>query len=151
MFSGRVQQRKGLASPTTAALDTPYTQDFDTLATSGTANTTLPNGWDLAETGTSSRNNGGYAAITGSDSAGDVYSFGASPSIERAYGTLLSETLTPTIGASFTNSTGSTITTLAIAYVGEQWRLGASGRGADRLDPCLSHGQLPFGGCPPRG
>jgi uncharacterized protein len=116
------------------ALDTPYTQDFDTLATSGTANTFLPNGWDLAETGTSSRNNGAYAASTGSDNAGDVYSFGASASIERAYGTLLSGTLTPTIGASFTNSTGSTITTLAIAYVGEQWRLGASVRGADRLD-----------------
>jgi uncharacterized protein len=116
------------------ALDTPYTQDFDTLANSGTANTFLPNGWDLAETGTSSRNNGAYAASTGSDNAGDVYSFGASASIERAYGTLLSGTLTPTIGASFTNSTGSTITTLAIAYVGEQWRLGTSGRGADRLD-----------------
>ena len=116
------------------ALDTPYTQDFDTLATSGTANTFLPNGWDLAETGTSTRNNGAYAASTGSDNAGDVYSFGALASIERAYGTLLSGTLTPTIGASFTNSTGSTITTLSIAYVGEQWRLGASGRGADRLD-----------------
>jgi hypothetical protein len=48
--------------------------------------------------------------------------------------TLLSGTLTPTISASFTNSTGSTITTLSIAYVGEQWRLGASGRGPDRLD-----------------
>jgi hypothetical protein len=56
------------------------------LATSGTANTFLPNGWDLAETGTSTRNNGAYAASTGSDNAGDVYSFGASASIERAYG-----------------------------------------------------------------
>jgi hypothetical protein len=116
------------------ALDTPYTEHFDTLANSGTANTVLPIGWDLAEAGTSTRNNGAYAASTGSDNAGDIYSFGASASIERAYGTLLSGTLTPTIGASFTNSTGSTITTLSIAYVGEQWRLGTSGRGADRLD-----------------
>ena len=44
------------------ALDTPYTEQFDTLANSGTANTALPNGWDLAETGTSTRNNGAYAA-----------------------------------------------------------------------------------------
>jgi hypothetical protein len=102
------------------ALDTPYTEHFDTLANSGTANTVLPIGWDLAEAGTSTRNNGAYAASTGSDNAGDIYSFGASASIERAYGTLLSGTLTPTIGASFTNSTGSTVTTLTISYVGEQ-------------------------------
>jgi hypothetical protein len=37
------------------------------------------------------------------------------------------------VGASFTNGTGQTITALAIAYTGEQWRLGTAGR-ADRLD-----------------
>ena len=35
------------------AVDTAYTQDFDTLASSGTANTALPEGWWLAESGTS--------------------------------------------------------------------------------------------------
>jgi hypothetical protein len=113
---------------------TPYTQPFDTLATSGTVNTVLPTGWELAESGTSTRNNGAYAAGTGSDNAGDVYSFGALGSTERAFGTLLSGTLTPTIGASFTNNTGGPVTGLTISYVGEQWRLGASARGADRLD-----------------
>src|SRR5262249_19766484 len=32
------------------------------------------------------------------------------------------------------NNTGFTITDLVISYTGEQWRLGTSGRGADRID-----------------
>jgi len=116
-----------------------YTQNFDTLATSGTANTTLPTGWELSESGTSARNNSAYAAGTGSDNAGDVYSFGASGNSERAYGTLRSGTLVPIIGASFTNNTGKPITSLVIAYTGEMWRAGVTNRGAaDRLDFQLS-------------
>src|SRR5574341_2492252 len=114
-------QAAGSISLTT--LDTAYTQDFNTLATTGTANTPVPTGWDLNETGTSSRNNGAYAASNGSDNAGDVYSFGATGNTERAFGSLQSGTLNPTIGASFTNNTGSNITALAITYTGEQWRL----------------------------
>ena len=68
--------------------------------------------------------NDAYAASTGSSTAGDTYSFGASANTERAFGALLSGTLTPTIGAAFTNNTGSQITSLDIDYVGEQWRLG---------------------------
>jgi uncharacterized protein len=63
-----------------------------------------------------------------------VYSFGALASTGRAYGTLLSSTLTPTIGESFTTNTGGLITTLAISYTGEQWQLGTADRGPDRLD-----------------
>jgi endonuclease/exonuclease/phosphatase family metal-dependent hydrolase len=110
---------------------TVYTQNFDTLATSGTANTALPTGWFLAESGTSTRNNDAYAASSGTDNAGDTYSFGGSS--ERAFGELRSGTLIPVIGVAFTNNTGSAITSLDIAYTGEQWRLGTAGR-ADRLD-----------------
>ncbi|MFY9608860.1 MAG: ExeM/NucH family extracellular endonuclease [Blastocatellia bacterium] len=39
----------------------------------------------------------------------------------------------PTIGASFTNNTGETITALVVSYTGEQWRVGTLGR-LDRLD-----------------
>jgi predicted extracellular nuclease len=117
-----------------AALGVAYAQNFDTLANTGTANTALPTGWDLAESGTSSRNNAAYAASTGSDNAGDVYSFGAAGNTERAFGMVQSGSLLPTIGASFTNDTGVTVTTLSISYTGEQWRLGTSGRGSDRLD-----------------
>ncbi len=116
-----------------------YTQNFNTLATSGTTNTSLPLGWDLSESGTSTRNNSAYAASTGSDNAGDVYSFGAIANIERAYGGLRSGTLVPIFGANFSNDTGSTITSLVVSYTGEQWRAGVINRGAaDRLDFQLS-------------
>jgi predicted extracellular nuclease len=110
-----------------------YTQNFDTLASTGTS-AVLPVGWALSESGTSANVNGQYTAGTGSSNAGDVYSYGASASTDRAFGTLLSGTLTPIIGASFTNDTGGTIGSLNVAYTGEEWRLGTSARGADRLD-----------------
>ena len=56
-------------------LDAAYTQDFDTLALSGSDNTTVPPGWDFRETGTNA--NTAYRAGTGSDTDGDTYSFGA--------------------------------------------------------------------------
>jgi len=126
----------GIAAPTSInSFGIAYTQDFNTLANIGTTNTALPAGWALSENGTSTRVNQQYAAGTGSDNAGDVYSFGVVGSNERALGTLLSGTLTPTIGASFVNHAGGTLTALAIAYTGEQWRLGVADRGfADRLD-----------------
>lgn len=112
---------------------TTYTQDFDTLANTGTTNSTLPFGWELSEAGGGARDNEQYAADTGSSSTGDTYSFGAATSTERAFGGLQSGTLIPTIGASFQNDTGSTLTELTIQYTGEQWRLGATAR-VDRLD-----------------
>ena len=94
-------------------------------------------GWDFLETGINA--NTTYTAGTGSGNAGDTYSFGAAASTERAFGRLLSGSLTPVIGAQFTNNTGATITSLDIAYTGEQWRAGVENRGAaDRLDFQLS-------------
>ena len=88
-------------------------------------------GWAFAESGASA--NSTYAAGTGSSTTGDTYSFGAAANTERAFGGLQSGSLIPTIGASFTNNTGATITDLAIGYTGEQWRLGTANR-ADKLD-----------------
>ena len=114
-------------------LGSPYTQDFNTLAVSGTANSLTVIDWVINETGGGARDNELYAAGTGSDNTGDTYSFGAAASTERALGGLLSGTLVPTFGAQFVNNTGATLTSLAVAYTGEQWRLGATGR-ADRID-----------------
>ena len=108
-----------------------YTQNFSSLANSGTS-TTLPNGWYFTESGTNA--NTVYTAGTGSGTAGDTYSFGSSGSIDRAFGGLQSGSLIPTIGASFTNNTGTTLTSLTIFFIGEQWRLGTANRGSDRLD-----------------
>ncbi len=111
-------------------LGSAYTQDFNTLANTGTSSA-LPTGWEFNESGANA--NTIYAAGTGSSNAGDTYSFSAAASIERAFGGLQSGALIPTIGASFSNNTGATITSLDIGYTGEQWRLGALGR-TDRLD-----------------
>ncbi|HEU5290657.1 MAG TPA: DUF5689 domain-containing protein [Cyclobacteriaceae bacterium] len=130
-----------LISPHTKAqvnlqqINTAYLQSFDSLAfaTGTTADvTTLPKGWSFIETGTNA--NTTYATGTGSSNTGNTFSFGATGSTERAIGGLQSGSLIPVIGARFVNNTGSVVTSLIITYRGEQWRLGSSGRGADRLD-----------------
>jgi hypothetical protein len=112
-----------------------YSQDFDTLSnTAGsTTNSTLPTGWLLTETGGGARDNEQYAVDTGSSNTGDTFSYGAAGSTERAFGSLRSGTLIPVIGACFTNATGNTLTSLAVAYTGEEWRLGTAAR-TDRVD-----------------
>jgi Ca2+-binding RTX toxin-like protein len=117
------------------AIDVAHAENFDTLSASAgtTTNTLLPIGWELTESGGGARDNEAYAVDTGSSNTGDTYSYGATGSPDRAFGTLRSGTLIPIIGASFTNNTGSVVTALDVSYVGEQWRLGTAGR-ADRLD-----------------
>src|SRR5437879_2843904 len=98
------------------ASGTAYTQNFDTLANTGTSSA-VPAGWAFSESGTNA--NTTYSTGTGSSNAGDTYSFGAAASTDRAFGTLLSGSLVPTIGACFVNNTGAPITSLAIAHTGE--------------------------------
>ncbi|HEX2631047.1 MAG TPA: hypothetical protein VHM26_18650, partial [Chitinophagaceae bacterium] len=105
-----------------------YTQDFNSLANTGTSNV-LAVGWDFLETGSSA--NTVYSTGNGGSPTGDTYSFGTTAA-DRALGGLQSGTLNPAIGFYFTNNTGSVITSLAISYIGEEWRLGATGR-ADTL------------------
>ena len=111
-------------------LGSASTQNFDTL--SNTAGSTTNNltitGWFLTEGGGGARDNEQYAVDTGGSTTGDMYSYGAAGSTERALGQLRSGTLIPLFGACFTNNTGATITSLAVAYNGEQWRLGTAGR-----------------------
>jgi hypothetical protein len=108
----------------------PVTEDFNTLANTGTSSTT-PTGWAFAESGTNA--NATYTAGTGSSNTGDTYSFGAAGSAERAFGQVRSGSLISVVGASFNNATGNVIGSLDIAYAGEQWRVGTVGR-LDRLD-----------------
>ena len=107
-----------------------YTQDFNTL--SNTAGSTTNNltitGWLMTETGGGARDNEQYAVDPGSSNTGDTYSYGTAGSTDRALGGLRSGTLVPLFGASFTNNTGSTITSLNISYTGEEWRLGTAAR-----------------------
>lgn len=106
----------------------PASESFDSLVSSGTSGT-LPNGWYLYETGNNA--NTTYAADDGSANSGNTYSYGSSGSSERALGTLLSSSLKPKIGAQLRNTGSEAISEIAVAYTGEQWRLGV----ASRSDP----------------
>ena len=110
-----------------------YTQDFNTLASSGSTNaiSTLPTGWTFFEAGSSG--NTTYAAGTGSSNSGNTYSFGIDADSDRALGGVQSGNVIPSLGVSFTNNSGGTISELVVSYTGEQWRLGATNR-VDRLD-----------------
>lgn len=111
-------------------LGTPITQNFDTLASSGTPSWTDDSsltGW-FAQFGTNATNPTAYTPSTGSSGTGALYSFGVAgtnPVTERALGSVGSGTPTDIYWAlKLTNNTGSTITSLAVSYTGEQWRQG---------------------------
>ena len=116
---------QAVSPATTYILTAPaYTQDFDTLALTGTSNV-LPAGFQIAEGGAGGAADGFYAAGTGSSNAGNAYSFGATGSNDRSLGSLTSGSVTPILfGAVFANGLGSAITDLTIGYTGEQWRVG---------------------------
>src|SRR5437867_772213 len=104
----------------------PLVENFDTLANTGTGltwtdNSTIP-GWYSSRTT--------YNTGTGSSNTGALYSFGVAgtnPVTDRALGSVASgTTLTIYQAVRLTNNTGSTITSLDIGYVGEQWRNGGN-------------------------
>lgn len=118
-------------------LVTRYTENFDTLASTGTTpNSTLPAGWSVAEMGTGAAADNQYVVGTGSSNAGNLYSFGSTGSTERALGSVASGSVAPMFGASFTNTTGGNVGQIDIQYTGEQWRLGSvtAGRASDVLN-----------------
>ncbi|MBC6371148.1 PEP-CTERM sorting domain-containing protein, partial [Lactobacillus kullabergensis] len=109
------------AAPNYTLTSTTYTQDFDSLASSGTANTALPQGFQIVELGGGNAADGRYAAGSGTNNAGNIYSFGNSS--DRALGSIGSGTVAPNyFGGVFTNGLGGTIASIAFAYTGEQWR-----------------------------
>jgi len=115
------------------AVDVPYTENFNSLATSGTDNVLTIPGLQLLEAGGGARDNELYAADNGVSNTGDTYSYGTTDSSDRALGALQSGSLIATSGACFVNNTGAAIESVDVAYTGEQWRLGTADR-ADRID-----------------
>ena len=108
---------------TITALGVPLTENFDTLASTGTGvawadNSTIPGWYSTRAT---------YNAGTGSSNAGALYSFGAAAATDRALGSVASGSTTTVFQAArLTNNTGASITALDISYVGEQWRNGGN-------------------------
>lgn len=107
-----------------------YSQNFDSLANSGTANTWMDNstliGW-YASKSISPNSVTAYRADDGSGNTGALYSFGASGSTERALGSVASGTPGNfAYGIRFTNDTGSVQSNITVSYTGEQWRNGGN-------------------------
>ena len=125
---GRAEQGNESISPS-ISIGSPVSQNFDTLATTGTTNTwtddtTLP-GWYSQFTTTA--NPTVYRADDGSSNAGAIYSYGTGTSTERAFGTTSSGTPVTIFNAlKLTNDTASPITSLGINFNGEQWRNGGN-------------------------
>jgi len=100
-----------------------YAQSFDSLASTGTTGTAVPDGWQLFEGG--NNGNASYAIGNGSSNGGNIYSFGLAGSTDRALGGLTSGNLTPIrFGAIFQNDLGGVIDSLSVGFTGEQWRNG---------------------------
>jgi hypothetical protein len=105
-----------------------YTQNFDSLPSSGTANvwtdhSTLA-GWYA------DRELGGEVATisagTGSSTTTSLYSFGSTSSAERALGALSSSSSNAfAFGVAFQNTSAFDITFTDLSYRGELWRMGS--------------------------
>lgn len=102
-----------------------YTQDFNTLASSGTTNawvdnSTIPN-WFSQRTGTGTA----YAADAGTATAGNLYSYGAALASDRSIGALGSANAAAgsfAHGIQFQNNSTGLITDFTVSYTLEQWR-----------------------------
>lgn len=118
-FTAHAQTTPGLLS----ALNTSVTQNFDSLANTGTLDSlrTLI-GWRFVEAGTAA--NGSYSINDGASNAGNSYSFGTVNATDRAMGTLASNALQSSICAFYINQTGSTVTAIRLQFKMEQWRSG---------------------------
>jgi endonuclease/exonuclease/phosphatase family metal-dependent hydrolase len=107
-----------------------YSQNFDALASSGSANpwvdnSTLP-GWYASKSVAPSAI-ATYRADSGISTAGAIYSFGDSASNERALGSVASGTPGNfAYGVRFTNDTSLAQSNILISYTGEQWRNGGN-------------------------
>jgi len=143
-FFARVGAKPNPVAPISIMmLGTPITQNFDTLATSGTTNAWTDNstlaGW-YSQFSLQPTNPTTYRADSGGSNTGALYSWGVAgtnPVGDRALGSVGSGTPGDIYWAiKLTNDTGSTITSLSVSYTGEQWRAGGCSP-----TPCSTVGQ----------
>jgi len=109
----------GYAQISITTLGSAYTQNFNTLAITGTGNTWTDNstiaGWYTNRTV--------YIADDGTNTTGGLHSYGTTSATERSLGALTSgSAATVYMGARTVNNTGSSATSYTISYKGEQWR-----------------------------
>ncbi|MBP7867942.1 MAG: endonuclease/exonuclease/phosphatase family protein, partial [Acidobacteria bacterium] len=119
----------GVVPGQSISLSVTYTQNFDTLANTGTTNP-WTNGTSPLSGFYAGQQNGTlstYRADNGGSNSGALYSYGATGSTERSLGSVSSGTPgTLYHGARFVNDTGGALVGLSIGYTGEQWRCGGN-------------------------
>jgi len=110
---------------TFAAGQLSYTENFDGMGPTGTS---YLNGWTaIRYAGTGAVGETLPLTTTdGSSNAGGVYNVGTVSAPDRSFGSLGSGSTIPRFGASFLNSTGSSITAIDLTGIMEQWRSGSS-------------------------
>ena len=119
------------AAPIAITNSGSYTQNFDSLPTSGTSNVWSNDG-TLAGWWAEQASGGAIAIIRagdGSSNTGALYSFGTGGGSERALGSVSSGTPgTITFGVQLQNSTtsGQNLTLGDLQFTGEQWRNGGN-------------------------
>ena len=110
------------------AFNGSYNQQFDTLATSGSANAwtngETVQGWYLFKSDLSAVST--YRADSGTANNGAFYSYGSSGATERALGGVGSGSFEGFMALAATNATTATINTLNLRFDGEQWRNGGN-------------------------
>lgn len=106
-----------------------YSQNFDTLAVSGTGNVWAANStlsgwyWNMTDA-TREPSTYGYIADPGINNTGAGHSYGASNATDRAIGGLSGNRNDMAFGVQFRNTTGQAInlSDVKVSYVGELWR-----------------------------
>jgi hypothetical protein len=138
-----VQQTQTEAVEMTSVTGT-HTQNFNTLASSGTpgwTNAVAPLSAWYAYAGTTAITN--YR--TASSTTGGLYSYGTNAE-DRSLGSLASDSSgTLRFGVAFINTTGQTVTNLTINFTAEQWRVGTSAAtNTLSFHYCITNGVLPL-------
>ena len=105
-----------------------YSQNFDSLLNSGTANPWLDGGtlqgWYASQQSGSLST---YRADPGSVNNGALYSYGSVGSTDRALGSIGANSVGGfAYGVLFSNDTAQIATNITVAYTGEQWRNGGN-------------------------
>jgi hypothetical protein len=125
------------------AANSPYTQNFDGLPTTGSVTitgrgphaiegqlgTTGLDGWTMSNHAGSSTNTEFRAqdGSTGGSGGRGVISFGTTGSNERALGLQLTSNQISRFGVEFTNNSGMVLNDFTVSFTGEQWRRGEPG------------------------
>jgi hypothetical protein len=110
---------------TFAAGQLSYSESFDGMGPTGTS---CVNGWNaIRYAGSGTVGEVLVLGVTdGGSNTGAAYNVGTTGATDRSFGSLGSGTTVPRFGASFLNSTGSSITSIDLTGVMEQWRTGSS-------------------------